>query len=68
MNFNNLTEGIRFINDRSEVSFFTPHEDDIIDVCTSGSTLREILKPVRTLAPDSKIFIFTLIGNERNNI
>lgn len=40
----------------------------IDDVCTSGATLREILKPVRKLAPNSKLFIFTLIGDERNNI
>lgn len=34
------------------------------DVNTSGSTLREILSCVRTLSPESKIFIFTLIGKE----
>lgn len=38
------------------------------DINTSGSTLTTILKYIKTLAPESKIFIFTLIGNDRSNI
>lgn len=59
---------LQFASDEDKELFQSLNGGNILiidDINTSGSTLREILRIVRVLAPDSKIFIFTLIGNHR---
>ena len=58
---------LKFENAEQEAAFKALNGGNIIildDINTSGSTLREILKIVRMLVPESKIYIFTLIGNK----
>lgn len=62
-----ITNYLSFANQQEEDAFKALNGGNVLildDVNTSGSTLREILRCVRTLAPESKIFIFTLIGKE----
>lgn len=66
-----ITNYLTFNSSEDEEVFKSLNGGNILimdDINTSGSTLREILKYVRVLAPDSKIFIFTLIGNSRDDI
>ena len=56
-----------FENEAKQEAFKALNGGNILildDINTSGSTLREILKIVRVLVPDSNIYIFTLIGNK----
>lgn len=56
-----------FENEEKQEAFKALNGGNILildDINTSGSTLREILKIVRVLVPESKIYIFTLIGNK----
>ena len=58
---------LSFESDEQEDAFRALNGGNILildDVNTSGSTLREILKIIRVLVPDSNIYIFTLIGNK----
>ena len=58
---------LHFDNAEQEKSFKALNGGNILildDINTSGSTLREILKIVRMLVPESRIYIFTLIGNK----
>lgn len=66
-----ITNYLTFNSPEDEEVFKSLNGGNILiidDINTSGSTLREILKHVRVLAPDSKIFIFTLIGGGRDDI
>lgn len=58
---------LSFENKEQEDAFKALNGGNILildDINTSGSTLREILKIIRVLVPESKIYIFTLIGNK----
>lgn len=58
---------LSFENPEQETAFKALNGGNILildDINTSGSTLREILKIIRVLVPESKIYIFTLIGNK----
>ena len=58
---------LSFENEEQEDAFKALNGGNILildDINTSGSTLREILKIIRVLVPESKIYIFTLIGNK----
>ena len=62
-----ITNYLSFENQQEEDAFKALNGGNVLildDINTSGSTLREILRCVRTLAPESNIFIFTLIGKE----
>ncbi len=66
-----ITNYLQFETTEQEELFRSLNGGNILvldDINTSGATLTEILKIVRSLAPESKIFIFTLIGNDRSNI
>lgn len=66
-----ITDYLQFETNEQEDLFRSLNGGNILvldDINTSGATLTEILKIVRSLAPESKIFIFTLIGNDRSNI
>ena len=61
-----ITNYLDFENEEQKELFRSLNGGNILildDVNTSGSTLREILRIIKVLAPDSKIYIFTLIGN-----
>ena len=63
-----ITNYLQFETEEQKELFSSLNGGNILvldDINTSGSTLREILRCIRTLAPNSKIFIFTLIGNSR---
>ena len=65
---NYIKNYLKFENEADQSAFEAMNGGNILiydDINTSGATLREILRIVRVLAPDSKIFIFTLIGNMR---
>lgn len=62
-----ITNYLSFSSQQEEDAFKALNGGNVLvldDINTSGSTLREILRCVRTLAPKSRIFIFTLIGKE----
>lgn len=58
---------LKFKNEESEKAFAALNNPNILvvdDINTSGATLNEIIRIAKKVNPQSKIFIFTILGKD----